>query len=84
VNIGQRFYQFIKQETTVLGNIPATNSPGDPYAILGIDVSLPFPEKKKRYLLLQQLVHPDRGGDNALAGLVNRAWEEVCQREGKR
>ena len=84
LEFGKRVFQFYKQEIAVPGLAPGSSSPGDPYAILGITPALPWEEKKKRYRRLQFLVHPDRGGDNKLAGMINDAWAEIERREGKR
>lgn len=84
LEVGKRFYQFVKQQTAPVGLAPGSSSDGDPYAILGMAPEMPFPEKKQRYRRLQFLVHPDRGGDTALASMINKAWAEICRREGKR
>jgi len=82
LDIGIKFYRFLQYEikSKQLRNIEKL--PDSPYRILGFEPSTPLEEKKRRYRQIARLVHPDKGGDEQLAKLINQAWEEVCRREG--
>jgi len=84
VDVATKIYNFVNQKVKDVRDRPAPGAPGDPYAILGIEPQVSFQEKKRRYRQLMLIVHSDRGGDDRLASLVNNAWDEICQREGRK
>lgn len=55
----------------------------DAYAVLGVPQTASIDEVKKRYRVLANLFHPDKGGYGEAMKLLNVAYERIRREKGR-